>query len=168
MSWPCDVKSENEPVQQISDVFRTRHQLKPVYQEKWSWNFIIILLQTHAQSLLTLKHRRPCFEENNKHADVMSKPGNRLNENAFFIHLIEGHNIGSDRIFPYKSVVPGSFQVKPASEMISCAGWVIGPIGGWCFSPAWSRFLYLKSERHRWRVGCAVSHPTAVLPLVRR
>lgn len=54
----------------------------------------------------------------------MSKPGNGQDENAFFIHLIEGHNIGSDHILPHKSVVPSCFQVKPASEMIYCSGWL--------------------------------------------
>ena len=54
----------------------------------------------------------------------MSKPGNGQHENTFFIHPIEGHNIGSDHILPHKCVVPSGLPARPASEMIYCSGWL--------------------------------------------
>lgn len=162
MCWLCHVQSGNELVWLISEPFRIR-----LYQGKWSWNFLILLLQVHAQDLLTPKHSRLCFEENTKYADIMSKPGNGLNENAFFIHRIESGNIGSPHL---------SLQVCGPKQLSSKASiwdgflrWLVaGPRGGQCFSPAWSRSLYLKYERCHWRVGWVVSPRTAMLPSVRK
>lgn len=42
----------------------------------------------------------------------MSKAGNGPRDNALFTHLIEGHSIGSDCLFPYKSVIPEQLSRK--------------------------------------------------------